>query len=58
VNNDSMTDHIPTLVLTAGLDHSMAAGAVEADVQGPRSKTLSMPETVEAVRRLTGLQEG
>ena len=57
VNNDGMTNHFPTLVLTAGLDHSVAAGAVGAGAQGAQSKALSMPETVEAVRRLTGLQE-
>ena len=56
--NDSVTDHIPTLVLTAGLDHSVAARAVEAGAQGAQSKALSMPETAEAVKRLTGHQEG
>ena len=56
--NDGVTERIPTLVLTAGLDHSVAARAVEAGAQGAQSKTLSMPETVEAVKRLTGYQEG
>jgi two-component system, OmpR family, catabolic regulation response regulator CreB len=56
--NDGVTDHIPTLVLTAGLDHSVAARAVEVGAQGAQSKALSMPETVEAVKRLTGHQEG
>jgi two-component system, OmpR family, catabolic regulation response regulator CreB len=32
--NDGLTDSIPTLVLTAGLDHSVAAQAVEAGAQG------------------------
>ena len=56
--NDGVTERIPTLVLTAGLDHSVAARAVEAGAQGAQSKTLSMPETVDAVKRLTGYQEG
>jgi CheY-like chemotaxis protein len=51
--NDGVTDHIPTLVLTAGLDHSVAARAVEAGAQGAQSKTVSMPETVDTVMRLT-----
>ena len=57
MNNDGMTNHFPTLVLTAGLDHSVAARAVEAGAQGARSRALSMPETVEVVKRLTGHQE-
>ena len=56
--NDGVTERIPTLVLTAGLDHSVAARAVEAGAQGAQSKALSLPETVEAVKRLTGYQEG
>ena len=56
--NDGVTERIPTLVLTAGLDHSVAARAVGAGAQGAQSKALSMPETVEAVKRLTGYQEG
>jgi CheY-like chemotaxis protein len=51
-------DGIPTLVLTAGLDHSVAARAIEAGAQGAQSKAVSMPETAEAVKRLTGHQEG
>jgi two-component system, OmpR family, catabolic regulation response regulator CreB len=56
--NDGLTDSIPTLVLTAGLDHTVAARAVEAGAQGAQSKVLSMPETVETVKRLTGHREG
>jgi two-component system catabolic regulation response regulator CreB len=55
--NDGLTDSIPTLVLTAGLDHSVAARAVEAGAQGAQSKAVSIPETAEAVKRLTGHQE-
>jgi two-component system catabolic regulation response regulator CreB len=53
---DGVTDRIPTLVLTAGLDHSVAAEAVGAGAQGAQSKAVSMPETVEAVKRLMGHQ--
>jgi two-component system, OmpR family, catabolic regulation response regulator CreB len=52
--NDGAGVRIPTLVLTAGLDHTVAARAVEAGAQGAQSKTVSMPETVEAIKRLTG----
>jgi hypothetical protein len=34
VNDDGMINRIPTLVLAAGLDHSVAAGAVEAGARG------------------------
>jgi two-component system catabolic regulation response regulator CreB len=56
--NDGLTGTIPTLVLTAGLDHSVAARAVEAGAQGAQSKAVSIPETAEALKRLTGHQEG
>jgi CheY-like chemotaxis protein len=56
--NDGLTDSIPTLVLTAGLDHSVAVRAVEAGAQGAQSKTVSIPETAEAVKRLTGHRLG
>jgi CheY-like chemotaxis protein len=56
--NDGVTESIPTLVLTAGLDHSVAARAVEAGAEGAQSKAVSMPETVEAVKRLTGHHQG
>jgi CheY-like chemotaxis protein len=44
---------IPTLVLTANLDHSVAARAIEAGAQGALSKMVSVPETLEAMKRLT-----
>jgi two-component system catabolic regulation response regulator CreB len=56
--NEGTPFRIPTLVLTAGLDHSVAARAVEAGVQGAQSKAVSIPETAEAVKRLIGHQEG
>ena len=40
--------------MTAGLDHSVAARTVEADPQGAQYKVVSMPETLEATKRLTG----
>jgi two-component system catabolic regulation response regulator CreB len=49
--NDGAAVHIPTLVLTASLDHVVAARAVEA---GAQSKAVSMPEIVAAIKRLTG----
>jgi two-component system, OmpR family, catabolic regulation response regulator CreB len=52
--NDGAAVHIPTLVLTASLDHVVAARAVEAGAQGAQSKAVSMPEIVAAIKRLTG----
>jgi DNA-binding NarL/FixJ family response regulator len=43
---------VPTLVLTANPDHSVAARAMDAGVQGALSKVLSMPETVGAIKGL------
>jgi DNA-binding NarL/FixJ family response regulator len=45
---------IPTLVITAGLDPSVAARAMEAGARGVLSKTVSVRETVETVQRLIG----
>ena len=56
--NDGLTDSIPTLVLTVGLDHAVAAQAIEAGAQGAQSKVVSMPETVETIKRLTGHEDG
>jgi two-component system response regulator DevR len=44
---------IPTLVLTAYLDHTSAAEAMDAGAKGALSKVVSVPETTEAIRRLT-----
>jgi DNA-binding NarL/FixJ family response regulator len=44
---------IPTLVLTAGLDTSVAGRAMEAGAMGALSKLASMPESVDAIKRLT-----
>jgi CheY-like chemotaxis protein len=45
--------NIPTLVLTASLDTSVAGRAMEAGAMGAFSKLASMPETVDAIKRLT-----
>ena len=50
--NDGAAGRIPTLVLTAYLDH-MAARAMDAGAQGALSKVVSVPETTEAIKRLT-----
>jgi CheY-like chemotaxis protein len=43
---------IPTLVLTASLETSVAGRVMEAGARGALSKVVSMPETVEAIERL------
>jgi CheY-like chemotaxis protein len=43
---------IPTLVLTASLDASVAGRAMEQGARGALSKVASMPETVAAIERL------
>jgi DNA-binding response OmpR family regulator len=53
INDGGVGDHIPTLVLTAKLDTSVAIRAMDAGAMGALSKLLSMPETVEAIKRLT-----
>jgi DNA-binding NarL/FixJ family response regulator len=51
-NGGGASDRIPTLVLTANLDHSVAARAMDAGARGAFSKVVSIPETVEAIKRL------
>jgi DNA-binding NarL/FixJ family response regulator len=51
--NDDAASHIPTLVLTAYLDHEVASRAMDAGAQGALSKVVSVPETAEAIMRLT-----
>jgi CheY-like chemotaxis protein len=53
INDGGPGSHIPTLVLTANLETSVAARAVEAGAMGALSKLASMPETVGAIKRLT-----
>jgi CheY-like chemotaxis protein len=50
--NDGAAGRIPTLVLTAYLDHTVAAQAMDAGAQGALSKVVSVPDTVEAIQRL------
>jgi DNA-binding NarL/FixJ family response regulator len=52
INNGGVGHHIPTLVLTASLETSVAGRAMEAGARGALSKVVSMPETVEAIERL------
>ena len=51
--NDGAAGRIPTLVLTAYLDHRVAARAMDAGAKGALSKVVSVPETTEAIKRLT-----
>jgi CheY-like chemotaxis protein len=53
INNGGPGDHIPTLVLTASLETSVAGRAMEAGAQGALSKVASVPETAGAIIRLT-----
>ena len=52
INNGGVGDHIPTLVLTASLETSVAGRAMEAGARGALSKLVSMPEAVKAIERL------
>src|SRR5215212_11909604 len=52
INNGGPGDHIPTLVLTASLETSVAGRAMEAGAQGALSKAASVPEKVGAIIRL------
>ncbi|HET7271536.1 MAG TPA: response regulator transcription factor [Rubrobacter sp.] len=45
---------LPTLVITADLDHSVAARAIEAGARGVLSKMVSVRETAETVQMLIG----
>jgi DNA-binding NarL/FixJ family response regulator len=50
--NDGRASRIPTLVLTAYLDHKVAAHVIDAGARGALSKVVSVPETIEAIKRL------
>ena len=54
INDGGAGDPIPTMVLTASLDTSVAGQAMESGARGTLSKLASMTETVEAIKRLTG----
>jgi CheY-like chemotaxis protein len=51
-NSNGRASRIPTLVLTAYLDHTSAAQAIDAGARGALSKVVSVPETIEAIKRL------
>jgi CheY-like chemotaxis protein len=53
INDGGAGDRIPTLVLTASLDHAVAVRAMDAGAEGAHSKAVSVPETVETIKRLT-----
>jgi CheY-like chemotaxis protein len=53
--NNGSAIRIPTLVLTAYLDPTVAARAPDAGAKGALSKLVSVPETAEAIKRLTNL---
>src|SRR5215203_5217598 len=44
---------IPTLVLTASLETSVAGRAMEVGARGALSKLVSVPESADAIKRLT-----
>jgi CheY-like chemotaxis protein len=52
INDGGVGSPIPTLVLTASLETTVAGRAMEAGARGALSKVVSMPETVEAIERL------
>ena len=52
INDGGVGERIPTLVLTANLDHTVAARAMEAGAEGAHSKVVSVPDTVETIKRL------
>jgi CheY-like chemotaxis protein len=53
INDGGPGNRTPTLVLTANLETSVAARAMEAGARGVLSKMVSVPETVAAIKRLT-----
>jgi len=53
INDGGVGSPIPKLVLTAGLDTSVAGRAIEVGAMGALSKLSSMPDTVDAIKRLT-----
>ena len=58
IHDGGVGSPIPTLVLTAYLDHRVAAQAMDAGAKGALSKDLSVPETAGAMMRLLGVLEG
>src|SRR5919112_2849103 len=52
IHDGGVGSPIPTMVLAASLDTSVAGRAIERGARGALSKLASMPETVEAIKRL------
>jgi CheY-like chemotaxis protein len=52
INDGGVGSPMPTLALTAYLDHKVATRAIDAGAQDALSKVVSIPETAEAIRRL------
>jgi len=52
IHDGGVGNSIPTMVLTANLETSVAARAMELGAKGALSKVVSAPETVDAVKRL------
>ena len=58
INDGGVGDHQPTLVLTANLRTFVAARALEMGARGALSKVVSVPETVDAIKRLVDAEGG
>jgi two-component system, NtrC family, nitrogen regulation response regulator GlnG len=58
IHDGAVGSPIPTLVLTASLDTSVAGRAIEQGARGALSKLVSMPETVTAIKMLTDVGLG
>ena len=52
-NGGGVGSPIPTMVLTASLETSVAGRAIEQGARGALSKVASMSETVDTIKRLT-----
>jgi two-component system, NarL family, invasion response regulator UvrY len=52
INDGGVGSPMPTLVLRAYLDPSVAVQALDAGAKGALSKVLSVPETAEAIKRM------
>ena len=53
IHDGGVGSPIPTMVLAASLETSVAARAIEQGARGALSKLASMPVTVDAIKRLT-----
>jgi DNA-binding NarL/FixJ family response regulator len=53
IHDGGVGSPIPTMVLTASLDTTVAGRAIERGARGALSKLASMSETIAAVKRLT-----